>query len=124
MIGNRLRAFTPWPGAFTFLPAESLVGRASPRAGGPGSKPQLIKIWKAEVVEEACRADLSRRSETKAEASERRRGEILAADKAGILVGCGGDALRILELQREGGRRLSAADFLAGHPLKAGEKFV
>jgi methionyl-tRNA formyltransferase len=49
--------------------------------------------------------------------------EILLADKTGIVVGCGRDALRILELQREGGRRLSAAEFLAGHPLKTGERF-
>jgi hypothetical protein len=28
-----------------------------------------------------------------------------------------------LNLQREGGRKLSAQEFLAGHPLKAGEKF-
>jgi methionyl-tRNA formyltransferase len=115
MIWNRLRAFTPWPGAFTFFKAEP--------------KPQLIKIWKAEVIEKsggaACRADLSRRSETKAEApKERRPGEILSADKAGIVVGCGEHALRIFELQREGGRRMSVAEFLAGNPLKAGEKFV
>jgi len=45
-------------------------------------------------------------------------------DKGGILVGCGRDALRILELQREGGRRLPTDQFLAGFPLKAGEKFV
>ncbi len=92
-IWNRLRAFTPWPGAFTFLPGQP--------------KPQLLKIWKAEVVE----------------ASERRPGEILSADKTGIVVGCGQYALRILELQREGGRRLTAAEFLAGHPMKTGEKF-
>jgi methionyl-tRNA formyltransferase len=51
-------------------------------------------------------------------------GEILQADKNGIVVACGKNALRILELQREGGRRMSAAEFLAGNPLKAGEKFV
>jgi methionyl-tRNA formyltransferase len=114
MIWNRLRAFTPWPGAFTFFKAEP--------------KPQLIKIWKAEVIEKsggaACRADLSRRSETKVEASERRPGEILQADKTGIVVNCGEHALRILELQREGGRRMVAAEFLAGHPMKVGESFL
>jgi methionyl-tRNA formyltransferase len=113
-IWNRLRAFTPWPGAFTFLKAEP--------------KPLLIKIWKAEVVEKsggaACRADLSRRSETKAEApQERRPGEILSADKTGIVVGCGEHALRIFELQREGGKRLTAEQFLAGFPMKAGGRF-
>jgi len=48
----------------------------------------------------------------------------LSADKSGIVVGCGENALRILELQREGGRRMNAAEFLAGHALKPGEKFA
>jgi methionyl-tRNA formyltransferase len=92
VIGNRLRAFTPWPGAFTFYPGQP--------------KPHLLKIWKVEVVEKSGGG-----------------GEILSADKTGIVVGCGEHALRILELQREGGRRLTAAEFLAGHALKVGEKF-
>jgi methionyl-tRNA formyltransferase len=92
-IWNRLRAFTPWPGAFTFLHAEP--------------KPQLLKIWKAEVVEVTAAV-----------------GIVLSADKTGIVVGCGQHALRILELQREGGKRLAAEPFLAGFPLKAGARFV
>ena len=92
-IWNRLRAFTPWPGAFTFLPAEP--------------KPQLLKIWKAEVVEKSGPA-----------------GDVLSADKTGIVVGCGHDALRILELQREGGKRMTAEQFLAGYPLNAGLRFI
>ena len=92
-IWNRLRAFTPWPGAFTFLTAEP--------------KPQLLKIWIAEVVEKSGPP-----------------GEVLTADKTGIVVGCGNDGLRILELQREGGKRLTSEHFLAGFPLKAGSQFV
>jgi methionyl-tRNA formyltransferase len=92
-IWNRLRAFTPWPGGFTFLNAEP--------------KPQLLKIWKAEPVQKACHP-----------------GTVLAADKTGIVVGCGQGALRILELQREGGRRLSAEQFLTGCALKPGAAFV
>jgi methionyl-tRNA formyltransferase len=91
-IWNRLRAFTPWPGAFTFLQTET--------------EPQLLKIWKAEVVDKSGAA-----------------GIILSADKAGIVVGCGQNALRILELQREGGKRLPADSFLTGFELKAGQKF-
>jgi len=30
--------------------------------------------------------------------------------------------LRILSLQREGGRRMSAAEFLAGNPMQVGRK--
>jgi len=92
-IWNRLRAFTPWPGAFTFLQAEP--------------KPQLLKIWKAGVVE-----------------NHGPTGIVLSADKTGIIVGCGQGALRILELQREGGKRLTAEQFLAGFPLKAGAGFL
>jgi len=91
-ILNRLRAFTPWPGAFTFLETET--------------KPQLLKIWKTEIVE-----------------NNGQTGTVLLADKSGIVVACGKNALRILELQREGGRRLSAQEFLAGHPMNHGEKF-
>jgi methionyl-tRNA formyltransferase len=88
-IWNRIRAFTPWPGAFTFLETEP--------------KPLLLKIWRVEVVERSGKA-----------------GEILSAGKAGMVVACGQDSLRILELQREGGRRLSAEPFLSGFPISAG----
>jgi|ERR1019366_5514189 methionyl-tRNA formyltransferase len=99
-IWNRLRAFTPWPGAFTFLGNVEHSSASVPKS-------QLLKIWKAEVVEKSGAAGL-----------------ILSADKTGIVVGCGQGALRILELQREGGRRLTAEQFLSGFPLKAGGKFV
>jgi methionyl-tRNA formyltransferase len=116
-IWNRLRAFTPWPGAFTFLPGQP--------------KPQLLKIWKAEVVEESDGRDGSPSRPLGGETTAgrlgeatlpKKPGEILSADKTGIVVTCGRDALRILELQREGGKRLTAAEFLAGHALKTGEK--
>ena len=48
-------------------------------------------------------------------------GEVLEAGKGGILVACGGNtALRILELQPDGGKRMKAADYLRGHPLPLG----
>lgn len=42
----------------------------------------------------------------------------------GILVGCGAGALRITELQKPGGKRLSARDFLTGNPLRPGDAFA
>jgi methionyl-tRNA formyltransferase len=42
----------------------------------------------------------------------------------GIVVGCGKGVLRITELQKAGGKRMSARDFLAGNPVKPGERFA
>lgn len=50
-------------------------------------------------------------------------GEVLSADTGGLCVACGEGALRVTELQRPGGRRLHAAEFLRGFPLAAGERF-
>lgn len=47
-------------------------------------------------------------------------GKIISAGKAGIEVACGGGrSLRITEVQAAGKRRMSAAAFLLGHPMKA-----
>jgi len=71
----------------------------------PGPPPALLKIWDADLWEPSGP-----------------HGEVLRVDKSGIVVGCGAGALQILSLQREGGRRLGAAEFLAGHPLPVGQK--
>ncbi len=89
VIWNRVRAFTPWPGAFTHWPAQ------------PG--PQMLKIWQAEVASQKGRS-----------------GEVLQADRAGLVIGCGAGALRVLQVQPESGRRMSAPEFVAGHSLEAG----
>ncbi|MDX1953609.1 MAG: methionyl-tRNA formyltransferase [Verrucomicrobiota bacterium] len=92
-IGNRIRAFNPWPGTFTTLRS--------------GEKSLILKIWKATQSSEAGEP-----------------GKILRVGDNGILVGCGKDSLRILELQKEGGKRLSVAQFLAGNPMRVGEEFI
>ncbi len=89
-------------------PASALRNRVRGLVPWPGAftflsgppQPHLMKIWQAEVVDVAGPP-----------------GQVLAADKSGILVGCGHQALRILILQMEGGRRLTAQQFLAGHPF-------
>jgi methionyl-tRNA formyltransferase len=90
-IWNRMRAFAPWPGAYTSL--------------ATGARPQLLKIWQAEVTEFGGEPA----------------GQVLASGPEGIVVACGRQGLRILELQLEGGRRLSAREFLAGHALIPGQ---
>ncbi len=50
-------------------------------------------------------------------------GRILAVEKSGITVACGEGALCITELQKAGGKRLAAGQFLVGHALQPGETF-
>jgi methionyl-tRNA formyltransferase len=89
-IFNQIRGFNPWPGAFTHL---SMGGRS-----------RLLKIWRGRVEERGTGQP----------------GEIMAAGGEDLVVACGSGALRILELQPEGSRRMSAREFLSGHPLPTG----
>jgi methionyl-tRNA formyltransferase len=66
----------------------------------------LLKVWRARV-EVGAVADP---------------GIVTAADAGGIVVACGAEALRILELQRAGGKRLAAPAFLAGCDLVPGAR--
>jgi methionyl-tRNA formyltransferase len=50
-------------------------------------------------------------------------GEVLSAGANGVLIACGEGAVLASEMQRAGGRRLAAAEFLAGFSLTAGERF-
>jgi len=59
-----------------------------------------VKIWHAETVD-----------------GNGTPGQVLQADAGGIVVACGSDALRLTELQKPGGKRLAAAEFLKGFAL-------
>jgi len=93
VLWNRIRGFTPWPGAFTYQLIEN--------------KARLLKVWQVALEENI----------------EGEPGTVISADKHGIVVACGTGALRILTLQREGSRRMTAQEFLAGNPLQPGDKF-
>ena len=97
ILARRIRAFNPFPGA-------------SARFGDT-----LLKLWNAQEVT----ATLIERGADVAP------GTVLAADaEDGILIACGHDAsagmVRITELQKPGGKRLGAADFLQGFALAGG----
>lgn len=65
-----------------------------------------VKFWRAEPVAGATAAEP---------------GKVLAASaQDGVLIACGQGALRVLELQKPGGKRLPAAEFLKGFPLEGG----
>ncbi|MFZ0486460.1 MAG: methionyl-tRNA formyltransferase [Arenicellales bacterium] len=50
-------------------------------------------------------------------------GEIIRLGRDGVDVACGDGVLRLTGLQREGGKPLSAFEFLNGYRLEVGEKF-
>jgi len=50
-------------------------------------------------------------------------GTVLAADAGGVKIACGDAALLATELQRAGGRRLAAAEFLRGFAIPPGARF-
>jgi len=50
-------------------------------------------------------------------------GEIVSLGKPGIVVATGEGALRLRSLQKPGGKRLGAAQFLAGFPMRPGDRF-
>ena len=53
----------------------------------------------------------------KAEETESVPGKIISADSAGIKIACGTGAVLITELQAPGKKRMSAAEYLRGHPI-------
>ncbi len=93
------------------LPAEVIARRI--RAFNPFPvavttlQGESIKLWRCEI-------DSALGSSNKAP------GTILSADETGIEVQCGAGVLRLIELQRAGGKRLPAADLLRGFAVPVG----
>ena len=92
------------------LPAATIERRLRAFDPFPGASSALgaetVKLWRGTAVQ-----------------GQGTPGEVLAASAAGIVIACGADALRVTELQRPGGRRASAAQFLAGWPVAPGTTF-
>ncbi len=86
------------------LPAELLWRRVRAFNPFPGAHGLVdgvtVKVWNAELVDGSGRP-----------------GQVLGADAGGIVVACGSGALRMTELQKPGGKRLPAAEFLKSFPL-------
>ncbi|RJF97459.1 methionyl-tRNA formyltransferase [Noviherbaspirillum saxi] len=65
-----------------------------------------VKLWRAEPASISTGATS---------------GQVLAANaRDGVVIACGEGALRVHELQKPGGKRLPAAEFLKGFPLEGG----
>lgn len=103
-IVNLIRAYNPFPGAFTRLDGDQ------------------IKIWRAEIV------DIHEKSWAKPETiafdiqgDNFGAGQILhVCPKDGIIVEAMGGAIRITELTPPNGKKMAATDFVRGHKINVG----
>jgi methionyl-tRNA formyltransferase len=100
-IVRRICAFNPNPGAHTTKGGETL------------------KVWRAEVVDTA--ADVDDATDAVSMPQTAVSGQIVALVPVGIDVYAMNSVVRLTELQRAGGKRLSAGDFLRGFPLAVGD---
>lgn len=67
----------------------------------------VLKIWQVTVIE----------------SSSGQPGEIIASGREGVTVACGDGAIILEKLQKSGGRKLMAAEFLAGNALQTRDCF-
>ena len=95
-VHNFIRGMNPRPGAYTFLPSGKrllvLRSRLTTEVGVENIQPLPTKP-----------------------------GTIIRLSEEGILVVSNGNALWITHLQPEGGKAMTAAEYLRGHPLHEGE---
>jgi len=84
ILERKIRAFNPWPGAFTTIAAKS-------------GKPRNLKIFSASIVDLVGEP-----------------GEILQTEDRGLVIAASERALLLEEVQPEGKRRMTSAEFLHG----------
>lgn len=93
VLARRIRAFDPFPGMTVPL--------------SHNGQTETLKLWAATA--EPRSAELAP-------------GTVVSADASGVRVACDQGQLCLTQLQRPGGKRLSAAEFLRGCPLQAGQR--
>jgi methionyl-tRNA formyltransferase len=86
VIERKIRAYNPWPGAFTMLTEKS-------------GRQHKLKIFRATTV------DLSGAP-----------GQILGADERGLVIAAGDRGVSLQQVQLEGKRKMGVAEFMRGFP--------
>ena len=98
-LDRHIRAFDPFPGA-----SGSISGHD-------------VKVWRAMI---GVHGD----KDNGRHLADAQPGTVLDSGSQGILVACGSGTLRLLELQRAGGKRLAADRFLQGLAIEPGMRFA
>lgn len=91
VVARHIRAYDPKPGAFTMRQREEL------------------KLFGAVATDEA------------GDEGGARAGQVLGVDRTGMLVACGDGAVRVLQVQVPGKRRISAVEFARGRGVAVGD---
>ncbi|MGQ0713852.1 MAG: methionyl-tRNA formyltransferase [Gemmatimonadaceae bacterium] len=91
VVARHIRAYDPKPGAFSMRQGEEL------------------KLFGATATEEA------------GDEGGRRAGQVLEIDPIGMLVACGDGAVRVLQVQAPGKRRIGAMEFARGRGIAVGD---
>jgi len=94
-IERKIRAFDPWPGTYIILRDDS-------------GRERKLKIYSATVLRRGAGEP----------------GEIIAAGAEGVVIAARDGALCLRDLQLEGKKRMSAAEFARGHPWLASSRAV
>ena len=101
-IFNRIRGLLPWPGCYT------------------GFRGKKLQIWRAK----AAPGQLHPSRDRKGAGIPPLAGQ-LVVERDELYVACGsGSSLQLLEVQLEGRRRMTAADFIHGTQPRAGEQLL
>ncbi len=95
-IANRIRGLSPWPGAYTFCQQERLT------------------IWKGIPLGD----------EAEVGSGEESAGTIVKVEKESLMVMTGQGLLSVTEIQPANRKRMSIAQFVAGHRVVAGMKLT
>jgi len=99
MIERAVRAFNPWPVAYTTLKTGA-----------------RLRVWQAEAMTVSGTGQTGGLAETAP-------GTVIAVGRQGIDVATGEGTLRLKYVQPAGGRSMPANDFLNAHPVKNGDLF-
>jgi methionyl-tRNA formyltransferase len=97
-IHNRVRGLQPWPGAYTTF------------------RGQTLHLWKSRLVPERVHTSVDT-----ADTSVRATGPGHLVSAKPLVVSCGSGDLELLEVQLEGRKRISSADFANGRRLTENE---
>ncbi len=99
-IARRVRAFNPWPSSFTHAPRGALA------------------VWRAR---ESARPDAA--SAGAPPGAGREPGTVMSAGREGLFVACGaGSILELIEVQPQGGRRITGSQAAAGRYVEPGDR--